>query len=143
MVSSAASVRIARPPDEVFGYVADLRNEPAWHEDLAAVPAATDPVPVVGKTYPVTFKPFLGKTEGSYTVLAVQPGAKVVYRASLGALQPEVTYSVSPEEGGTRFTRSVEMRPHGLAALMTPLMAVMVPRRNKVFVENLKRVLET
>jgi hypothetical protein len=50
---------------------------------------------------------------------------------------------VSREGAGTRFTRSVEMHPHGLAALMAPMMAVMVPRRNKVFVANLKRVLES
>ena len=34
------------------------------------------------------------------------------------------------------------MRPHGLKVLMTPMMAMMVPRRNKVFVRNLKRTLE-
>jgi hypothetical protein len=60
MVTSAASVVIARSPDEVFGYVADLRNEPAWHEDVATVPADTDPVPVVGKTYPVSLQALPG-----------------------------------------------------------------------------------
>lgn len=45
--------------------------------------------------------------------------------------------------GGTRFTRAVEMRPSGLKVLMTPMMMFMVPRRNKVFVQNLKRALES
>jgi hypothetical protein len=54
-----------------------------------------------------------------------------------------VTYEVAAEGSGTRFTRSVDMHPKGLAMLMTPMMALMVPRRNKVFVENLKRVLES
>lgn len=143
MVSSAESVVISRPTNEVFAYVADLRNEPAWHEDIAAVPVETDAVPVVGKTYPVTFKPFMGKTDGRYHVLAVEPGVKVVYRATLGGLQPQITYDVAPVAGGTRFTRAVELHPRGLAALMTPMMAVMVPRRNKVFVANLKKALET
>jgi hypothetical protein len=35
------------------------------------------------------------------------------------------------------------MRPSGLRMLMTPMMAVMVPRRNKIFVQNLKRALES
>lgn len=35
------------------------------------------------------------------------------------------------------------MRPSGLRVLMTPMMALMVPRRNKTFVQNLKRVLES
>jgi uncharacterized membrane protein len=48
MVKSAESVVIARTAAEVFQYVADLRNEPNWHVDIAAVPPETDPVPVVG-----------------------------------------------------------------------------------------------
>jgi uncharacterized protein YndB with AHSA1/START domain len=143
MVRSSESVVVARPADEVYRYVADLRNEPKWHVDIASVPAETDQIPVVGKTYPLTFKPFLGKTEGTFTALEVEPGARVVYRADFAGLQPRITYTVEPAGEGTRFTRTVEMRPTGLKVLMTPMMAFMVPRRNKVFVQRLKRSLES
>ena len=143
MVKSAESVVVARTADEVFRYVVDLRNEPNWHVDIASVPPETDPVPVVGKTYAVKFKPFMGKTDGTFTALEVEPGARVVYRADFAGLQPRITYTVEPAGEGTRFTRAVEMRPSGLKMLMTPMMAFMVPRRNKVFVHNLKRTLES
>jgi uncharacterized protein YndB with AHSA1/START domain len=142
MVKSAESVLIDRKPDEVYRYVADLRNEPNWHVDIASVPPETDSLPVVGRAYALKFKPFMGKTEGTFTIVEVEPGARVVYRADFAGLQPRITYTVEPVGDGARFTRSVEMRPTGLKALMTPLMAFMVPRRNKVFVENLKRALE-
>lgn len=142
MVRSAESVLIGRSPEAVFRYVADLRNEPNWHVDIASVDAATDPVPVVGKTYPLEFKPFMGKTDGTFTAIEVEPGARVVYGADFAGLQPRITYMVEPVAEGTRFTRAVEMRPRGLKMLMTPMMAFMVPRRNKVFVHNLKNVLE-
>jgi hypothetical protein len=35
------------------------------------------------------------------------------------------------------------MRPSGLKILMTPMMAFMVRRRNKAFIQNLKRSLES
>jgi uncharacterized protein YndB with AHSA1/START domain len=143
MITSAESVVVARSPEEVFRYVADLRNEPAWHVDIASVPAETDPVPVAGKTYPLTFKPFMGKTRGTFTALEVEPGARVVYRGDFAGLQPRITYTVEAAGEGTRFTRAVEMRPSGLQALMTPMMAFMVPRRNRIFVQNLKRALES
>jgi uncharacterized protein YndB with AHSA1/START domain len=143
MVKSAESVIVACAADEVFRYVADLRNEPNWHVDVASVPAETDPVPVVGKTYALTFKPFMGRTDGTFTALEVEPGARVVYRADFAGLQPRITYTVEPDGEGTRFTRAVEMRPTGLKVLMTPMMVFMVPRRNKVFVQNLKRALES
>jgi uncharacterized protein YndB with AHSA1/START domain len=143
MVESAESVVVARTADDVFRYVADLRNEPNWHVDIASVPPETDPVPVVGKTYPLKFKPFMGKTDGTFTALEVEQGARVVYRADFAGLQPRITYTVETAGDGTRFTRAVEMRPSGLKVLMAPMMAFMVPRRNKVFVGNLKRVLES
>jgi uncharacterized protein YndB with AHSA1/START domain len=143
MVKSAESVVLARTAGEVFRYVADLRNEPNWHVDVASVPPGTDPLPVVGKTYTVKFKPFMGKTDGTFTVLEVDPGARVVYRADFAGLQPRITYTVEPVGDGARFTRAVEMQPRGVKVLMTPMMAFMVPRRNKVFVNNLKRALES
>lgn len=143
MVKSAESVVIARTAAEVFQYVADLRNEPNWHVDIAAVPPETDPVPVVGKTYALKFKPFMGHTDGAFTALEVEPGTHVKYRADFAGLQPQITYTVESAGEGARFTRGVEMRPSGLKILMTPMMAFMVPRRNKVFIQNLKRALES
>jgi uncharacterized protein YndB with AHSA1/START domain len=143
MIKSAESIVIARPPDEVFQYVADLRNEPIWHVDIASVPSETEPVPIVGKSYPLKFKPFLGKTDGMFTAIDVEPGARVVYQADFAGLQPRITYTVEREGEGTRFTRAVEMQPKGLKVVMTPMMAIMVPRRNKTFVRNLKQALES
>lgn len=142
MVTSAESVVIARTTEEVFRYVCDLRNEPAWHVDIASVPPETDPVPVVGKTYSLTFKPFMGRTDGTFTALEVKPGTRVVHQADFAGLRPKITYTVEQVAEGARFTRAVDMHPTGLKVLMTPMMAIMVPRRNKVFVQNLKRVLE-
>jgi uncharacterized protein YndB with AHSA1/START domain len=143
VVKSSESVEIARSADDVFRYVADLRNEPNWHDDITAVPPETDPVPVPGRTYHLTFKPFMGKTDGTFTAVEVDPGRRIVYRASLAGLAPLITYTVTPQGTRARFTRSVEMHPSGFKVAMTPIMAVMIPRRNKVFVRKLKRALET
>ncbi|MDQ0673108.1 hypothetical protein QFZ36_000669 [Pseudarthrobacter siccitolerans] len=70
MVKSAESVVIDRGVAEVLQYVADLRNEPNWHVDIASVPPETDPVPVIGKVYPLKFKPFMAQTNGTFTALA-------------------------------------------------------------------------
>ena len=141
MVASSESVEIARAPADVYEYVADLRNEPTWHVDIVGVPSDTPPEPEVGRVVHVTFKPFMGKTDGTFTALEVEPGSKIVYRADFAGLQPAITYLVEPAGAGTRFTRSVEMQPRGFAKLMTPMMKMMVPKRNRVFVRNLKRAL--
>ena len=142
MPSSSESIVVERNSEDVFTYVADLRNEPSWHVDIASVPPETDPVPQVGRTYPVTFKPFMGKSDGSFTALEVVPGRKIVYQAELAGIRPVITYTVEPDGAGTRFTRAVDLKISGALVVMTPVMALMVPRRNKVFVANLKRILE-
>jgi uncharacterized protein YndB with AHSA1/START domain len=143
MIKSSESVDIARVPADVFRYVADLRNEPTWHVDIASVPEDAPPVPEVGRVGSVKFKPFMGKTDGTFTALEVEPGSLIVYRADFAGLQPLITYRVEPAGSGARFTRTVEMQPRGLATLMTPMMKMMVPKRNRIFVQNLKRVLES
>jgi uncharacterized protein YndB with AHSA1/START domain len=143
VVTSSESVEIARSPAEVFAFIADLRNEPRWHLDIDRVPSDTPAEPEVGRSVPVTFKPFMGKTDGTFTALEVDPGSRIVYRAALAGIQPVITYTVEASGEGARFTRAVDMHPHGFAALMTPMMAYMVPKRNRLFVKNLKQVLET
>ncbi len=142
MVTSSESVEISRPAADVFRYVADLRNEPSWHDDIASVADTTPAEPEVGRTVALKFKPFMGKTDGTFTALEVEPGSRIVYRADFAGLQPVITYLVQPAGAGTRFTRSVDMRPKGIKVLMTPMMMIMVTKHNRHFVQNLKRVLE-
>lgn len=142
MVTSSESVEIGRPPADVYRYVADLRNEPSWHDDIASVANTTPAEPEVGRTVAVKFKPFMGRTDGTFAALEVEPGSRIVYRADFAGLQPVITYLVQPSDGGTRFTRSVDMRPRGAKVLMVPMMMIMVTTHNRRFVQNLKRVLE-
>ena len=142
MIASSESIEIDRAPADVFRFVADLRNEPLWHVDIASVPADTPAEPEVGRVVPVKFKPFMGKTDGTFTALEVEPGSRIVYRADFAGLQPVITYRVETAGAGARFTRAVEMQPRGFAKLMTPMMKRMLPKRNRVFLQNLKRALE-
>jgi len=124
---SSESVEVKRSPAEVFAYVADLRNEPQWHVDVVLVPPDTDPVPVVGKSYSVKFAPFLGRTDGTFTAEEVTAGSRIVHPADLAGIRPRITYLVEPVDGGSRFTRSVDLQLTGALRLMAPVMALMVP----------------
>jgi len=139
------SIDIACSPEQLFAYVADLRNEPTWHKDLASVPESTPAVPAVGSSYPVTFKPFMGKTEGTYATLEVVPGSRIVHRANLvglSGMQVTLTYLVEPTAAGSRFTRASTIELGGIKRLMSPMMMLMFPKANRGFLANLKRALE-
>ena len=51
MFTRKVSVRISRPLDEVFTYVADARNRPQWDESVRHSEELTSPEPIgVGST---------------------------------------------------------------------------------------------
>jgi uncharacterized protein YndB with AHSA1/START domain len=139
----ASSVTIARPMDQVFSYVSDVRNDPEWHTDILEVRPAQEGSVGTGTVFNIKFKPFMGQSEGSVTVSEYDPPRRVVLKGQMGKMAPTVSYTLEAEGSGTRFTRGVEMDPPGIMRVMAPLMKGMFAKRNAGFAANLKRVLES
>jgi uncharacterized protein YndB with AHSA1/START domain len=135
------TIMIARPPADVFRYVADVRNDPTWHTDVLEVRSSSDIVGV-GTVFDVKVKPSMGASEGTMTVSRFEPGELVEFRGRMGRMEPTVTNICEPDKGGTRVTRRVEIEPPGMMRAMTPLMKRMIGKSNEGFLANLKRLLE-
>lgn len=142
MIETSDSITINRPIEEVFAYVTDTSNDPAWHTDILDVRKTTDGPIGLGTKWHVGFKPAMGVSEGEMEVAAFEPNRKEVMRGVMGPMQPTLTYLVEPAGAGTRFTRRVQIKVSGMMKLMEPLMRLMTPRGNAKFLANLKRVLE-
>ena len=135
-------VSIARPPAEVFSYIADVRNDPSWHTDVLEVRSSTDIVGM-GTVFNVKVKPSMGVSEGTMTVSRFEPGRLIEYQGRMGKMAPTVTNICEPEAQGTRVTRRVELEASGVMRLMTPLIGRMIAKSNDGFLANLKRLLES
>ena len=96
----------------------------------------------MGTTWHLRFKPAMGVSEGDTEVVAFETNRREVMRGVMGPMQPTLTYLFEPADGGTRFTRRVQIKVSGMMRLMEPLMWLMTPKRNRRFVANLRRVLE-
>jgi polyketide cyclase/dehydrase/lipid transport protein len=143
MVDRSDSIMIGRPVNEVFGYVTDTSNDPAWHTDILEARRAADGPIGMGTRWHLRLKPFMGVSEGDMEVVAFEPNRAEVQRGVVGPMNVTLTYLFAPAEGGTRFTRRVQIRMSGIMRLMEPLMQwVDAPKRNRRFVGNLKRLLE-
>ena len=142
MIETTQAITIDRPVEEVFAYVTDTSNDPAWHTDiLEARKTSAGPIGI-GTTWHLRFKPVMGVSEGDTEVVAFEPNRKTVQQGVVGPMQPTLTYLFEPAGGGTRFTRRVAIRVSGMMRLMEPLMKLMTPRGNARFLANLKKVLE-
>ena len=135
------TIMIARPPADVFRYVADVRNDPTWHTDVLKVRSSSDVVGV-GTVFDVKVKPSMGVSEGAMTVSRFEPGELVEFRGRMGRMEPTVTNIFEPDAEGTRVTRRVEIEPRGIMRAMTPLMKRMIGKSNEGFLADLKRLLE-
>lgn len=143
MISAEASVSIARPPGEVFEFIADVRNDPRWHTDVLEADLHGDGPIGEGSTFEIKIKPAMGETGGTATVKEYEPPRRIVFDVHMGKLQPTTTFTVVAEGGGSRVTRHIDMQPSGLLRLMTPMVGGMMRKRNVGFLTNLKGVLES
>jgi hypothetical protein len=71
-----------------------------------------------------------------------EPNRKQVMRGDVGPMHPTLTYLLEPVDEGTRFTRHVQISVSGWMKIMAPMLGLMLPKQNKGFLTNLKRVLE-
>ena len=131
MVDRSDSIVINRPVEEVFAYVTDVTNDPAWHTDVLEAHKRTEGPPGVGTVWHARFKPSMGISEGDMTVVAFERNRQQVMQGDIGPMHPTLTYLLEPSDGGTKFTRHVQISVSGWMKIMAPMMGMMLPKQNK------------
>lgn len=142
MVDRSDSITIDRPVEEVFGYVTDVTNDPAWHTDVLGAEQTSEGPVGLGTMWHARFKPSMGISEGDMEVVGFEPNRTYVMRGDIGPMHPTLTYRLEPSNGGTKFTRRVQITVSGMMKVMQPVIGMMLPKQNKGFLATLKRVLE-
>jgi uncharacterized protein YndB with AHSA1/START domain len=142
MVEASASITIERPVGEVFEYVTNTANDPAWHTDILEARKKSVGSIGIGTIWATRFKPSMGISQADMEVIEFEPDRREVMRGEVGPMHPTLTYLFEPANGGTRFTRRVQIRISGMMKLMAPVVSFMTRKSNRGFLANLKRVLE-
>ena len=142
MFSIERSVVVERPLSEVFAYVADPRNTPAWRPAVLEVTGAQPPIGE-GSTFGEAVN-FMGRKTFGMRVTAFEPDRRIVMVAESGPpVRPTQTYTFAAVEGGgTRLIVRADVRTGGVFSLMQPLLR---PQFGKIWEQQLlalKRNLE-
>ncbi len=141
-ISVQISIQIARPSDEIFAYIADFENNPAWQSGMVAARFTTEGPLRIGSTYSQEAR-FLGRPVISeFEVIAYEPGRIIKARSTAGSFPITFTRRVEPVEGGTQVTAIVEGDASGFFRLAEPLLARMVQRSVERDYRQLKHMLE-
>jgi carbon monoxide dehydrogenase subunit G len=139
MINYESSTFIARPAEEVFAYVADVRNDQHWHKDVKSANVIKgDGQLSVGTVFDVK-----GTVSGTEEIIAYEAPHKVVLKGGdMGKMVPTDIRTIEPVDGGVRFTRHIDLEAGGFMGWMTNRMLGWVTKRNDQFVGNLKHILE-
>ena len=116
MITFSNTVDIARPPAEVFAYLADLEHTPEWNWAITST-RKVSPGPVgVGTRYQQSRSVPRSAVE-MLEVTELQADSRIEVAGDLGPFRAHLTYELAPTAGGTRLTNSVDLDPPGALGL--------------------------
>lgn len=144
MIEVTSEVVIHRPADEVFAFLADAENNPAWQQGMERCQWTTTPPIREGSTYQQEAR-MLGKPiVSTFEVVDFEPGRRITIRTIESSFPIRVTRTVEPTGEGSCLARArVTGDPSGAFRLAGPLMRRMVERSVRGDYRRLKEHLET
>jgi uncharacterized protein YndB with AHSA1/START domain len=114
------TVQIARPPSEVFAFLADATNDRRWRSGVLDISRKSGEG--VGTIYEQGVKgPFGRRVPADVEITVLEPDRRIGFRAIAGPVRPEGSYELEPSGTGTRVTFTLRAAPTGMKKLMTPM----------------------
>jgi carbon monoxide dehydrogenase subunit G len=136
------AVEIARPPAEVYAYLADPTRLAEWQADVEEVRDAPGGPLAAGATF-TEVRTFLGKrVESTLEAVVAEPGRELTLRTVSGPVQVSIQHLLDPSGDGTALRVVAEADPGKLLGLGAPLVRRAAARRARADFERLKAVLE-
>jgi len=136
------AIEIARPPAEVYAYLADPTHLREWQQDVEEVrDAAGGPLAVGGAFTEV--RSFLGKrAESTLEATVAEPGRQLCLRTVSGPVHVTIRHLLEPAGEGTLVRVEADADAGKLLGLGGPLLRKAAERRARGDFERLKSVLE-
>ena len=136
------AVEIARPPADVYAYLADPTHLPEWQADVAEIRGAPGGALSTGETF-TEVRSFLGKrAESTLEVIAAEPGQELSLITVSGPVRVEIRHLLEPAGEGTRLVVEAEADLGKLVGLGGPLVRRTAERRARGDFRRLKALLE-
>jgi len=114
---------VAAPPAEVFAFVAELNNLPAWQSGIASARRTSEGPMGVGATALVIRNLMGQRIEAPLTVTAFEPPRRLTVESTVSGVHATATIEVAPHAQGATVTFAMEIRGTGFTAFMEPMIA--------------------
>jgi carbon monoxide dehydrogenase subunit G len=123
MAPITGTIEIARPPQDVFDYVADVKRQSEWQAAIEKIEVETDGPTRVGTRAVQTRRVPGGSRTFPYEVTEHDPPRRSSFQVTGGPVRPHGSMDFTALDNGTR-TRvdfQIEFAGHGLGVLLMPI----------------------
>ena len=143
MFTKKVAVVIARPIDEVFAFVGDVRNRPSW-DDSVDSEELTSPEPIgVGTTVRTRLTSMGRQYEYTWTIVGHEAPHAMKVESTSGPFPTTLVFHFDGRDDSTVVEAAVTGRPAGLMRLLEPMIARTTQKNLDHGYGRLKRLLET
>lgn len=143
MITFDQTTHIARSPEDVFDFLADLANLPIWQKGLSHSVVLTPGPLHVGSEFEETVKIAGRATKLHCEITALEQGRILAYRSQKGnAMEYSGRFELQPGEDGTELRMAHETTLNGMWRLLEPLFSREVASESSQELQFLKTYLE-
>jgi carbon monoxide dehydrogenase subunit G len=131
---------VNRPIEEVFDFLADIRNEAAWNPRVVRIDKTSDGSIGAGTTFYGLYKGIGAlRTE----LVEYEQPERLTFRSSGPRMLIAGQFALSAVQGRSSVTLNADLKPQGLFRLLAPLMAPVIKRQNAAAAIRLKQALDS
>jgi hypothetical protein len=135
-------IDIKRPPEAVFDFVADERNECLFNPRMLSVSLVSDEPIGTGSRFQAVMKTGARKTDMVIEWTSFERPARLASVTRLRSMGIEGSLTFEPGAEGTRMSWSWEIKPRGFLRAASPIVEWMGRRQEREIWASLKKVLE-
>jgi carbon monoxide dehydrogenase subunit G len=133
-------VEINRPPDAVFDFIADVRNEPDWNPVIKSATLVSSQPIGTGTRFDVVRK---GSGLSRMTVTTFERPSDLVIQSTFRGGEYTYTAHLEPKDSGTHLHERVEMNLKGPMKLLASMIQKRLAREVPETAERMKRAVES
>jgi carbon monoxide dehydrogenase subunit G len=140
MIQHEFKATFERPPEEVFDFLVDFRNEPRWNPDCQSVEKTSEGPIAQGTTFSAKVKK-VGWVDSE--IVSFQRPTHCATRDKARGMEGGFEFDLQPKDGGTELTARMKMQPRGPMKLLEPVMRPMMKRMLNEVPERMQRGIQS
>lgn len=122
MAHAENEITIERPATEVYAFLADGLNNPAWRQSVQSIALRSGAPGETGAVYGQTLSGPRGRPiQGDYRITEADPGRVLAFQVVAGPARPEGRYVLTEADGRTTVRFILDLKSTGLMKVLDGL----------------------